>query len=464
MTGNARSVEMPASAPDGPPAGADAAAVSGPWNARRDALVWLILAVYLVVAIASSYIHELGYGPDETSRHLPYIEWLAQKHCIPPVNPRDPLGPLQLHPPLYYALLTPVYLAAKPFGRRAALRALRWTSPPLVGLSLLLWFSVIRRACADDRRTTLFAFALTAWWPNLYVDAATLNNDVGAILASACVLYLIVCRHWRSRDLVSAALWGAASGVGGLLKASVPLATAPLVLVGLVWQHGRRFWAQERFWMRGFVSAAACLALCGWWFVRSLGAYGSVTGFTPALGYSPIPAGMSKLDALASGLVVPLVVRAVKGLWMSVFAGVVWFPESSRPAVYGILLALTVLAVAGVVVGIVRLVRRRARWGEGQAPAIILSALGFGVIYVSAVWVSVFVHAGFYEGGRYLMPFLSGLTIPFALGLKQVCPRPARTGVMIAVALFFLALNFLVWYHLSTYWNPYVLRTAGPFH
>ena len=57
--------------PDG-----EAPKVAPTWNPRRDPLVWAILAVYLALAIASSFIHELGYAADETSRHLPYVEWL----------------------------------------------------------------------------------------------------------------------------------------------------------------------------------------------------------------------------------------------------------------------------------------------------------------------------------------------------------------------------------------------------
>ena len=444
--------------------GPDAPARGDPptWVPRRDPFAWVIVPIYLALAIATSYIHELGYAADETSRHLPYVEWLAHEWRLPPNDPTAEAGPLELHPPLYYLALTPVYLAAEPFGRRAALRALRWTSPFLVGLALLWWFGVIRRACREDRRTTLFTFALTAWWPNLFADASMLTNDVGALLASSALLYLVAVRGWESRRIRSAALWGLVIGIGGLAKASVPVATVPVVVVALVWQHGRRFWGDRRFWARLVACGAVCVLVCGWWYVRSEMLQGSLTGITTRLGYAPIPPGMGLAEAWSSGLVALLLWRAIQGMWMSVFTGVVWLPPWSRPTAYGGLLLLTLAATLGIVL---RLRRRSpdAPLNGSRLPAIILPAVGFGAILLADIYVSVFVHAGFYQGGRYLLPFLPGLTIPLALGLRRVIPQRVLTGAFGAVLVFWLVLTFLAWYYVYTHWNPYVLSTAGPF-
>ncbi len=441
----------------------DAPTATRAWQPGRDLLVWLIFAVYFGLAVGSSYVHELGHGPDETSRHFPYVEWLARNRCLPPADPNVECGALELHPPVYYLLLTPVYDAASPYGRRAALRALRWTSPFLVLLVLLLWFRVIRNACAGERRTTLFAFALTAWWPNLFVDAGMLNNDVGALLVIAILLYLAVFEHYASRSLFSAGLWGAFAGIGGLVKASVLVSAVPIIAVALIWQHGGRFWKDGRFWSRGLLAAAACVGICGWWYLRNLELHGSFTCITRDMGFCLIPPGLTNFEALMAGLVGPLVLRAVNGLWVSVFAGAVWFPDWSHPVVYGALRVLTALGIIGVGLGVYRLYSGRARLAPGQAAAIVLPAVGFGAMYLSDIWTSVFVHAGFYQGGRYLLISLPGLTIPFALGLKQFLPRRLQTALMVLVVMFFFVLNLLVWYHIITYWNPYVLSQGGRF-
>ncbi len=434
------------------------------WNPRRDPLVWVILGVYMALAIASSFIHELGYAADETSRHLPYVEWLYHEHTLPPNDPTVEAGPLELHPPLYYALLAPLYGLMEPYGQRAALRALRLTSPPLILIVLLLWFAVIRKACANDRRASLAVLAVTAWWPNLFVDASMLTNDVGTLLTLSILLYLITVRHWERRDLASAVIWGALVGVGGLVKTSVPVAGAPLIGIALVWQHGRRFYRDGRFYTRALLAAAACIAICGWWFARNLELHGSLTGITVAMGFRPIPEAISNFEAVMYGMVWPLVLRAINGLWVSVFAGAVWFPDWSHPVVYTLLRIVTVAGIAGVLIGIWRLAKGRVRFAEGQAPALLLPIAGFAVLYLSDIYVSTFIHMGFYQGGRYLLPFLPGLTLPLVLGIRRLVPERRRVPATVALAVLMLLLNFLAWYHIITYWNPYVVRTAGRFH
>ena len=433
----------------------------GPWHAQRDPAVWAAFAGYLGLALTYSYVMELGYAPDETTRHLPYVEWLTNERTLPPADPSVDCGALELHPPLYYLLLTPVHAAADGFGRRAALRALRWTSPFLVLAALPMWLAVIRRACGADRQTTLFAFALTAWWPNLFVDAGALNNDVGAILACAAIMYAVCVRQRAARSLGSAALWGALVGIGALMKSSVVTMCVPMVAAALVWQHGRRFYADRRFWVRALLSGAVCTAVCGWWYLRNLQLHGALIP-VPS-GYSLIPPHLTKLEVFLSGVFWPHLLRAVNGLWVSVFAGAVWFPEDTHWLVYNVLRLLTALGIVGLCLCVFRLVKRQLRPSAEQTWSVVIPAVGFVAMLLSCLWVSIFVHAGVYQGGRYLMPCLPGLTIPFALGLKQAFPAKARPALLAAVALFFLALNFLAWYHLATYWNPYVLSTGGRF-
>ena len=61
------------------------------------------------------------------------------------------------------------------------------------------------------------------------------------------------------------------------------------------------------------------------------------------------------------------------------------------------------------------------------------------------------------------MPFLPGLTIPLGLGLKQLVPARLRAATAAALLAFLMALSFLAWYHMVTYWNPRVLEVSGPF-
>ena len=108
---------------------AEAGAPAAPWNPLRDRAVWAILLVYLVLAITYNFTMALGYAPDEQSRHYPYVRFLATEWTLPVGDEGTEGGYLDIHPPLYYALLTPVYLIFHPQGDYVTLRALRLTWP-----------------------------------------------------------------------------------------------------------------------------------------------------------------------------------------------------------------------------------------------------------------------------------------------------------------------------------------------
>ncbi len=81
---------------------------------------------------------------------------------------------------------------------------------------------------------------------------------------------------------------------------------------------------------------------------------------------------------------------------------------------------------------------------------------GFGLLLAMAIHISIFIHIGVYQGGRYLLPFLPGLTVGLTLGLRQIVPRKLWLPLGVLFLLFVLGLSPLAWYRLITYWNPFV--------
>lgn len=434
---------------------AEAGATPAAWNPLRDRAVWAILLVYLVLAITYNFTMALGYAPDEQSRHYPYVRFLATERALPVGDEGTEGGYLDIHPPLYYALLTPIYLIFHSQGDYVTLRALRLTSPPLVFLALLLWLPVIAKACGHRRGPTLFAFALTAWWPHLFVPAGALNNDVGVIVMSALLLYLVAVRDWGSRTVGSAALWGAVVGLGTLMKTSAFPPGIVLIGAALLLQHGRRWYADGRFWTRLACGLGVAVAVCGWWLARNVQLYGQLSPVPVPDFAMPIPEGVSKLEALFMGLLGPLALRAINGLWASVWAQMGWFDPVVEPVVYTVLRLVTALAVAGWIWVLIR--RRRELPSLVSQPALVLAMLGFGLLLAAALYISIFVHLGVFQGGRYLLPFLPGLTIFLTLGLRAIVPPRARLPLAIVFLAFFLGLSPVAWYRLITYWNPFVL-------
>jgi branched-subunit amino acid permease len=70
--------------------------------------------------------------------------------------------------------------------------------------------------------------------------------------------------------------------------------------------------------------------------------------------------------------------------------------------------------------------------------------------------MSVFVHMGVYQGGRYLLLYLPGLVLPLGLGLHELYRRTRMALPYVLTAMCMPLLSILVWYHLWTYWNPKV--------
>ncbi len=434
---------------------------SGPahdkYHPLKDRLVWLILLVYLALSISYSYVMLLGQAPDESDRHFPYVRWLAHTWALPIDDPAVTGGNLELHPPLYYLLLTPFYLASEQFGDITAMRVLRWTSPFLVLAALLLWMQIIWRACGCDRQSFLLILALTAWWPNLFVDAGAITNDVGAILASAVLLYLVAITYWHDRTVKIALLLGTVAGLGALMKASTMPTSFTIIGVALIWQHGKRFYRDGDFWMRGLAITAAFLAVCGWWYVRNYEMYGAFTPFPQ--GYRGIPYALSDWEGVMYGYAGPLLLRGINGLWASVFAGMVWFPDSSHIVIYNALRLLCALSLIGLIVAVLRWRRGELAIAADQAPALLLSCVGFATLWLSALWMSVFVHMAWYQGGRYLLLYLPGLVLPLGLGLRELFRRMKTAMPYLVILCWFIFLSFVAWYHIWTYHNP-IVRAA----
>lgn len=331
------------------------------------------------------------------------------------------------------------------------MRALRLTSPPLVLIVLLLWLPVITAACGGRRGSTLFAFALTAWWPHLFVPAGALNNDVGLLLMSALLVWLVAVRHREDRSVRTALVWGLVAGLGTLMKTSALPPALAVITIGLLCAHGRSFFRDGQFWKRLVAAFVVCGLVCAWWLVRNFFLYGQLSPVPP--GYSGIPTGVGKLEALFMGLWWPLFARALDGLWTSIWAQVGWFPDWAKTAVYRPLLAVTVIAAVGLIAGAIRLHKGRIILHKAQRTALWVACGGFILLAASAVYVAVFVHLGVYQGGRYLLAYLPGLTIMLTLGLRQVVPARWQIPLGIAFLAFIALLSPLACYHIETFWN-----------
>ncbi|MBC7287856.1 MAG: hypothetical protein H5T86_07395 [Armatimonadetes bacterium] len=450
-------------------------------NQRRTAssewrLIIAPLLVLAALAISYSYIIPLGYGPDEP-RHYNAIRLLWVEQRLPRVLPdgRELGNAMAQHPPTYYFVEGVFWYPAHGLGRAVArwarsglLRRLVIGAEPapvpdellaeavayrIFRLTSLLWgmatiFLAFRAVQALWPEQPLLAGCvawLMAMWPHALMNYATVTNDCGANFAGALFVWYWACRAPRGPgDLRHAAAAGLVLALAALMKIHVGATLAVVTVLALAWPHGRRCCLSAAFWARLAVAAGVVILLAGPWYARNFVLYGHIN-YVPE-GYSIIPRGMTAVDAALTGILGQALLATLWGLFRSIWAQVGWFPQSVAQLVYGILLVFSVAALAGL---------RRfllscpsiAEWRRRAACLL----LPFPIAVLIAIYIALFVHFGWHEGGRYLLFALPGLALCLAGGLTTLFGD--KRAIYVVVVLL-AALNLLSAFNLVTYLNP----------
>jgi hypothetical protein len=262
----------------------------------------------------------------------------------------------------------------------------------------------------------------------------------------------------------------------------------PLWLLA-VFLRSRNQPGSARAWLRDLAIGYGVLALLGtWWYVRNYQLYGQAIPIPlEYMGQSLRPFDLRTREPLlpvevyTTGNVIPWGWRAVVGLFQSYWAQIDWVPEYLRadPAVsefdlapwnwgiaFSILLFLVLISAFGWVLLVLPGARAAiALWRAKEKPAkppgwsaMWLMPAAFFAIWVSTWYTATFLHIGFYQGGRYLMPvsFAGGALL--GLGWSRICPAWLRIPAALLLIALFLAFNGLCLYELISVLNPkYVL-------
>lgn len=420
-----------------------------------------VLLAFLVLAYVYVWTIQPGFGPDE-SRHVNFARMLWNEHRLPvQVNGLELEGAHTLHPPLYHLLVSPALVLFQGMGERAAYLAGKSLSPLLVGGALLLFLGTLRRVFPSQPFAAAAALTVAALLPELHLEAAVINNDSLAILCGSLFLWQLVRTYNEPPSLREAVFTGLIMAAFVNTKAQ-GWTVAPLWALALALRAARSR-KQLPAWIRDLVVGYGVLLLLGtWWYARNYQLYGQLVPLD-LVGGSVQPHSsrtgeiLTPVQVYTTGEVLPLGWRAVVGLFQSFWTQIDWISEDYRPAVFGVLLALTLLAWAGGIRLLWSTYRawktRRAAPSQPVSPLVLLGT-GYTLNWLHTWFFATFVHLGFYQGGRYLMPSVFGAGALLGAGWQLLTPRKAQWVVVGVLAAAFIGLNVLCLVELITYLNP----------
>lgn len=195
---------------------------------------------------------------------------------------RDPLRPWTAgrlanwqaqHPPLYYAVMAPAYLATKGWSLLDQLFLLRGLSYLIAWIGLVLAVMACRRMTSSDSLAGLALVLAPALWPVLFPTwfpgMARLGNDSLLVLIAA-IAWMLLIRLDARRDAVrNYALLGGVCGLGLLTKVTfLPfVAVTTVYLVYRLWSTSRDgIQARRPVQSLALFLFAVCI-VSGWWYV-----------------------------------------------------------------------------------------------------------------------------------------------------------------------------------------------------
>jgi 4-amino-4-deoxy-L-arabinose transferase-like glycosyltransferase len=185
------------------------------------------------------------------------------------------------HPPLYYALLAPVYRATKTLSFADQLSVLRAFSYLLAWAGLCVVAIAAWRGAIPGRAAAPVALAIAAWpllFPMWFPEMGRLGND-SLVTLFAALLFVLAWRVVSVGATPHFILLGIVLGLALLTKATfLPVVAATFVVLGLHALSADSAGLRVQRLVRLCLAAAIMLAIGGWWYASKLIETGSLIG------------------------------------------------------------------------------------------------------------------------------------------------------------------------------------------
>ena len=334
--------------------------------------------------------------------------------------------------PLYYVLMTPVWLAADHFGGTyAAIYAIRVIGALLIASLAPMAVATARMVAPQRAEVAALAAMFTILLPGLDLNGTRISNDVLATAVGG--LFVLLAVRWAGSPWTwrRALLMGLALGAGMLAKLTFA-GMFPALALSALWPaagtSGRGGLARLA---ASSTVAVACLVP---WFVLNLHVYGDITPGARALRLE---------DGLPASLTPVFVVADVTTFLITWWSGEPWgtLPLALPFVLFGVLIAL----MAPVAVN--KLLRDQGRSrAHGRLVVAAAAVLGMMAAALSLPAASQFA---FFGHGRFAYPAVTAAAVLLALGLSEVLTKgfirqsvAAAYAVVVVVMLVVGAANF----------------------
>jgi len=412
--------------------------------------IWLILALYLILAVAYSVASPIFETPDEI-HHVYFIKYLAETHTLPVLGAETTTGEGTLYgqeggqPPLYYAIGAaivsgvdmgetppernphasmgnPLQLGNKNFIIHGPDEAWPWHGLPLA-VHLLRFFSILlgagtvffvwkiaRGLFPRQKSLALAVAAFVAFLPQFLFISAAVSNDNLIIFLSTFTLWLILWLFGpdfrQTPGWAEALLLGMFLGFAALSKLSGlylwMIAGLAYLVHTLIHRDGRETLPSA------LLTALAAIAIAFPWYWRNWQLYGDPTALTPFL------------DIIGRRQT-PIHPRTeFQGLRISLLGLFGWFNVPLPGIVYQAWDAFLVISLLGFLQGVWR---RRFHLRPLRRYAFLITlAVWLGLILLALIrWMSLTPAAQ----GRLLFPAIASLGILLMLGWREWLPTRA---------------------------------------
>lgn len=355
-----------------------------------------------------------------------------------------------VHPPLYHAFAAGVNASLGEASVFTRYNAVKWLTAAFGALAVWGAWLLAAQVFRQEPLRLLTGF-LVAAQPMVSLLSGIVNHDalLIALFTIALAFMMFVLRTPPNRR--QGAWLGGAVALTLLVKGT---ALALLPLAGLAFL-GQAL-AYRAAWREAARSAAVALGvvalLAGWWYVRSLVVYGSLTGATGT-------------DAAGAP------VEATLGdywNWVKEWTGFTyrtyWFHHFFYEAPRGSVLFYVpgyvgLLGMLGLGTYAFRARRELLSPRRPRLRQAVLLTIGALALYLPLLWVDIqhrLDGAGFsMQGGRYLLPGYAGVVVLLIMGLRELVRPRAQPVVFTGLAM------LAAWFMWKTYSTNYLYRYYG---